>query len=87
MKLKQYEALSNIADKIHEKETEEHLTYMNTNAVEIGASLVREQFKARHKKHREEEEKIKEETVVPEHFSSMDDQAGPLGQWQAVQPK
>lgn len=87
MTLKQYEELNTLAEKMNEQETEKNVTYMTKNAVEIGASLVREQFKARHKKHRENVEKIKEETVEPENFSSMDDQAQPLGRWQVVAPK
>lgn len=87
MTLKQYGELNTLAEKINEQQTEKNVTYMTKNAVEIGASLVREQFKARHKKHRENADKIKEETVEPENFSSMDDQAQPLGRWQAVAPK
>lgn len=86
MKFKEYEALSELATKNHAKEVEDHLTYMNVNAVEIGASLVREQFKARHNQHRQEE-KIKEEEGTPNNVSAIDDQVQALGQWQVVQPK
>lgn len=87
MTIKEYDALNSLAEKINDQQTEKDITYLNANAEEIGASLVREQFKARHKNHRKDEQKVKEEAVEPENFSSMDDQAQPLGEWQAVASK
>lgn len=86
MTLKEYEELNSLAERMNEQQTKQRLNYMNANKVEIGANLVREQFKARHKKHREDEVS-QPELVEPQHFSSMDDQAQQVGQWKTVAPK
>lgn len=87
MTYKEYENLNSLAEKLNEHQTEQRLKYMTENKVEIGANLVREQFKARHRKHREEDIKDIKEEIEHEIVSSMDDQAQPLGQWQVVAPK
>lgn len=86
MTLKEYEQLNSLAERMNEQQTEQRLQYMTANKVEIGANLVREQFKQRHKKHRDEPAKHDELPAEPENFSSMDDQAQPIGAWQVVAP-